>query len=180
MEPREEGREMRSVLVYTLHGTVEGDLPVNSRLRTLDFLNAPHKFVTLEATKIAFPGWSFDTGPLSLNKEMILFVTELGQEPPTTDERVEAAHFLRSAVRLRLADFDVQGYMHVRGLNDPLMRLSQNRQTFLALTAASVVGKDTEFATGFLAVNPLHVLAAQMIHVDEAVTRSRVGTAEAI
>ena len=53
MEPARDELETRSVLVHTLYGAVERSLAINSRLRTLDFLNVPHKFVTIDATEIA-------------------------------------------------------------------------------------------------------------------------------
>ena len=166
MDPQGSGREDRPVLIHTLHGAVEGRVTVNANLRTLDYLNVPHKFVTVDATEIGLSGWSFDTGIISINKELTLFAMELQNQVMMTDARVEAHHYSREAVRLRLADFDIQGYMHVRGMTDPMMRLSQNKQPFIALTSVSVVGDEAEYATSFLAVNPLHITAAQNIRQD--------------
>jgi hypothetical protein len=56
----------------------------------------------------------------------------------------------------------------VRGIHDPVMVLNQERMSFLALTAASVVAPDFELAARFLAVNPSHVLAAQTMSPAEA------------
>ncbi len=157
-----EERELRRVRVQTSHGAIDGDLAINPRVRTLDELNAAScKFFTIRASEVTLPGASFEAGPLGLNKESILFVTELSERTRTSDQRVERSHFVRSAVRLRVGEFDIQGYLHVRGLRDPLVWLNHSRQPFVALTSASVIGPSAEFATAFLAVNPRHVLAAQ-------------------
>lgn len=155
-------KELRPVTVRTSHGTIEGDLPISPRLRTLDELNlAAHKFLTIRASEVNLPGDSFEGGLVGINKDSILFVTEIAACGPRTDHRVERSHYRRSAVRLRVGEFDIQGFLHVRGLRDPLVWLSQNRQPFVALTSASVIGPSAEFATSFIAVNPRHVLAAQ-------------------
>jgi hypothetical protein len=160
-------RKPRPVLIHTLRGSVEGCLDVNPEVRTLDFINVPSRFVTVDATDIAVADWSFEPGRLAINKDLIVFVTELTGEAPATDRRAEAAHFTREGISLRVADCDVKGYMHVRGVQDPLMWLSRSRQTFLALTSVSVVGPDFELATGFLAVNRAHILAVQTMALDE-------------
>jgi hypothetical protein len=157
------GREARPILVQTLHGRIKGLLHINSRLRTLDHLNLNKKFLTIEAPEIALPGWSFEAGNLSINTDQILFVMELKDTLPTSDQRVEASHFTRTAIRVRLDDYDLQGFIHVRGVGDPVARLSQNKQPFIALTSVSVVGPESDFATSFLALNPLHILATQEI-----------------
>ena len=161
-------RKRRPVLIHTLRGSVEGSLHVNPGVRTLDFLNVPHRFVAVDATEIAVADWSFEQGRLAINKDLIVFVTELTDEAPATDRRAEAAHFTREGISLRVADCDVKGYMHVRGVHDPMTWLSRSQQSFMAVTSASVVGPDFELATGFLAVNPAHILAVQTMELDEA------------
>jgi hypothetical protein len=66
---------------------------------------------------------------------------------------------------LRIAEFDIQGFLHLRGVRDPLVWLNQSRQPFLALTAASVIGPGVEFAVSFIAINPRHMLAAQCLRI---------------
>ena len=104
-------RKRRPVLIHTLRGSVEGSLHVNPGVRTLDFLNVPHRFVAVDATEIAVADWSFEQGRLAINKDLIVFVTELTDEAPATDRRAEAAHFTREGISLRVADCDVKGYM---------------------------------------------------------------------
>lgn len=161
-------RTRRPVLIHTLRGSVEGNLEVNPDVRTLDLINIPHRFVPVETTEIAVADWSFEQGRLAINKDLIVFVTELTDAAPATDRRAEAAHYRREGISLRVADCDVKGYMHVRGVNDPLVWLSLVRQPFMALTSASVVGPDFELATGFIAVNRAHILAVQTLVLDEA------------
>jgi hypothetical protein len=138
-------RQQRPVLIHTLRGTVEGSLEVNPNVRTLDVLNLPHRFVTIDASEI-----------------------ELSDDVFTSDRRAEAAHFTREGISLRVADCDVKGYIHVRGVHDPLIWLNQSRQPFMALTSASVVGPDFELAASFLAVNPAYILAVQTMDLNEA------------
>lgn len=161
-------RQRRPVLIHTMRGSVEGDLQVNPDVRTLDVLNIPHRFLTVDASEIAVADWSFEPGRLAINKNLIVFVTELTDQAPATDRRTEAAHFTREGISLRVADCDVKGYMHVRGVHDPLIWLSHSKQPFMALTSASVVGPDFELAAGFLAVNPGHILAVQTLELNAA------------
>jgi len=161
-------RKPRPVLIHTLRGSVEGSLRVNPEVRTLDFLNVPQRFITVDATDISVADWSFEPGRLAINKNLIVFVTELTDEATATDRRAEAAHFTREGISLRVADCDVKGYMHVRGVHDPLIWLSHSKQPFMALTSASVVGPDFELAAGFLAVNPAHILAVQTLELNAA------------
>jgi hypothetical protein len=156
------------VLIHTLRGSVEGNLQVNPDVRTLDLINIPHRFVTVETTEIALADWSFEQGRLAINKDLIVFVSELTDDAPVTDRRAEAAHYTREGISLRVADCDVRGYMHVRGVNDPLVWLSLIRQPFMALTSASIVGPDFELATGFVAINRAHILAVQTMNLNEA------------
>ena len=168
MSIQESDEKNRAVLVQTVHGAVEGFLNVDSRLRTLDHLNvACPKFLTIQTNGAGFSGWSFGRGLLALNVESVLFVMELEDTVPTSDYRVEATRFTRTAIRLRVGHYDVQGFIHVTGLTGPLNRLNQNKQGFVALTAVSVIGRDSEFSTSFLAVNPRHIHAAQEIPIEQ-------------
>ena len=153
----------RPVMVQTTRGTVEGRAVVHPGIRTLDWLNHSQRFLEIEITSSSVTDWSFDQGLVGINRDMVLFVAELTDKLPTTDARVEAAHYSREAVALRVGEFDVKGYLHVRGILDPLIRLSRRDGEFTALTSASVLGPEVELASSFLAVNPDHVLGAQPI-----------------
>lgn len=149
--------DRRPVLIQTLHGPIEGGLYVHRGLRTLDWLNREQRFVRIYVSETT---WAFESGCMDVNKELVLFVAELADRAPMSDARAEAVHFTREAISLRVAEYDVKGFMHVRG-QDPSMVLNRHRQPFVALTSASVFGPDLELATTFLAVNPDHVLGVQ-------------------
>jgi hypothetical protein len=160
-QPPETGE--RGIRVHTTQGVIEGSLLVNDGVRTSDHLNlAGRSFLDVRREESSFPR-SFGPGSLAVARSCILFITETGDLNPRTDSRIEASRFSRVALRLRVGDYDVQGFLHVPVLSSPMKRLTQNRQPFVAFTAASVVGPDTEFATAFLAVNVDHLLAVQEI-----------------
>lgn len=155
-------REQRPVLIHASRGTLEGELGIGAALRTLDRLNLlHHAFVTIENPRVVAGDWSIEPGTLLLNTSCILFVVELSSRRLEVCDAGEAARFSRSAVRLQVGDYEIQGFLHVPGKGRPLIRLKQDRHAFLAVTSASVVGPDTAFASSFLAVNRAHVLAAQ-------------------
>jgi hypothetical protein len=158
--------ERRSVLVHTIRGPIEGHVRVNHGVRTLDWLNLTRRFVPLEASDSVGGDWPPGPGRVGLNKALIQFVAELCDQPET-DPRVEATHYSREAVSLKLEDCDVTGYLHVRDINDPLLRLSRSDDSFIALTSASAVGPDFELAATFLAVNPAHVLCIRLIDLED-------------
>ena len=155
-------REQRPVLIHASRGTLEGELGIGTALRTLDRLNLlHHAFVTIENPRVVAGDWSIEPGTLLLNTSCILFVVELSSRRLGVCDAGEAARFSRSAVRLQVGDYEIQGFLHVPGKGRPLIRLKQDRHAFMAVTSASVVGPDTAFASSFLAVNRAHVLAAQ-------------------
>jgi hypothetical protein len=160
-------REQRPVLIYTVRGTLEGELQVGAALRTLDRLNLSHQaFVTIENPGVLSGGWSMEHGALVLNTSSILFVVE--RSNPTRGGSVSggSARFSRSAVRLQVGEFEALGFLHVPGNGRALARLQQDRHAFLALTSASVTGPDTAFVSSFVAVNRARVLAAQELGPD--------------
>ncbi len=67
----------------------------------------------------------------------------------------------RAPVVLRVGDFSIEGSVHVLGNGTAMARLQQQGHTFVALTAASVVGASFRFETPFLAVNRRHVTAVR-------------------
>jgi hypothetical protein len=168
MENEIEGREKRQVLIQTIHGAIEGCVTTGKQIRTLDDLNMfSRKFLRVEDTTTASASWSFSPGTVGINTSSILFVIERSQFKRKSGKRVEAARFNRAAVMLRVGEFDIQGFVHVPGRGDILTRLNRDKYPFIALTSASVLGPDSEFAAPFLAVNRSHIMAAQEIGQDE-------------
>jgi hypothetical protein len=159
----------RGVRIQTLMGEIQGWLPANPITRTLDDLNlASRAFAVVHDPTGNYETGSLRSGPLAINKASILFLTESYSPPEQTAHRRGPGPYARAGVRLRIADFDIVGYVHVPPGGDPMMRLNQSGQPFLALTAASINGPDGDFVTPFLAINRMHILAAQEVesHVE--------------
>jgi len=164
MDNESDGRERRQVHVQTIHGAIEGYVETGARIRTLDDLNMfSRKFLRIEDAVVSSNVWSFDSGTIGVNSSAILFVIERTRFKRKPGKRVEAARFNRAAVRLCVGEYEIQGFLHVPGRGDVLTRLNRDKYPFIALTSASVVGPDSEFAAPFLAVNLEHVMAAQEI-----------------
>lgn len=167
MDNELDGRERRQVHVQTIHGAIEGYVETGARIRTLDDLNMfSRKFLKIEDAVVSSAIWSFDKGAVGVSTSAILFVIERTQFKRKSGKRVEAARFNRAAVRLCVGEYEIQGFLHVPGRGDVLTRLNRDKYPFIALTSASVVGPDSEFAVPFLAVNLKHVMAAQEILED--------------
>ena len=167
MEDSQIRREQRPVTIQTSRGTLEGELEIGVTLRTLDRLNLlQHAFVTIEKPRVVNGDWSIEPDTLVLNTSCILFVVERSNPKREHSDLVESARFSRSAVRLQVGRFEIQGFLHVPGEGRTLVRLKQDQHAFLALTSASVVGPDTAFASSFVAVNRAHLLAAQEMDHD--------------
>jgi len=168
-------QERRPVLIHTLVGSIEGSLTVNPFVRTLDYLNLAQRFLPLECEAIeGLP--SFGPGRIGVNKELVLFIAELTDDAPGAP-RAEALHFSRRAVGLRLADCEIEGYMHLRGIQDPIALLNHHPHEFVALTSASVVGPNLELASTFLAINPAFVTTVRVQHPTSASTPIRAAGA---
>jgi hypothetical protein len=164
MDNELDGRERRQVFVQTIHGSIEGYVETGARIRTLDDLNMfSRKFLRIDDAVVSSPVWSFDSGTVGVNSSAILFVIERTRFKRKSGKRVEAARFNRAAVRLCVGEYEIQGFLHVPGRGDVLTRLNRDKYPFIALTSASVIGPDSEFAAPFLAVNLMHVMAAQEI-----------------
>lgn len=164
-------QERRPVLIHTLVGSIEGSLTVNPFVRTLDYLNLAQRFVPVECEELeGLP--SFGPGRIGVNKELVLFIAELADDAAGTP-RVEAMHFSRRPVGLRLADCEVEGYMHLRGIQDPIALLNHHPHEFVALTSASVVGPNFELAATFLAINPAFVTTVRPQHATSALAATR-------
>jgi hypothetical protein len=154
----------RPVLIRTVFGSIEGSLSSSRMLRLLDDLNVVAKrFLTVNDPVFLSGPWSRGDGPITINRDAIVFVRELqGCPPPPGNLRV-ASRFTRSAVELLLTDYAIQGFVHVTPDGHPMSRLNQGDHVFVALTSVTVVGPGEQFATPFLAVNRSHVLAARSI-----------------
>ena len=150
----------RTVRIETLHGSVEGHVLISQLMRTLDELNMVAKaFLIVHSPVLDGTGWSFRDSELSVNKSTILFLAELSSQDGALTQT--AVDFTRAPVRLRVGAFDIEGTVHVPPHGDPLLRFNQDTHPFIALTAGSVVGTDTQFEAPFLAIKRSHVLAVQ-------------------
>jgi hypothetical protein len=153
-------RSERLISVQTTAGRVEGSLRIAARLRTLDDLNLVSKnLVALRSARPDDETWSFSEGELSIHKASIVFVHEL--DAPSVQSGVSFGRFTRSAVRLKVGAFDIQGFVHVPPGGVAIKRLDQGNHPFVSLTSVLVSGPDGEFTAPFLAVNRNHIIAAQ-------------------
>jgi hypothetical protein len=167
-----DGRQERKVRVQTLSGPIEGSLLINARLRTLDDLNVVSKrFVTLHSVGSASHDWSFDEATLAVNKSSILFLQELSAQSVQPGSQFD--RFTRASIRVRVGDFDIQGFVHVPPGGAAMKRLDQNNHAFVSLTSALITGPDTQSTAPFLAVNRNHIIAAQEVgQVESASVKS--------
>jgi len=162
-------RPERRVRCQTINGVVEGSLLVSPRLRTLDDLNnVPSNFVTLYQPVAVETGWPLSGSPVAINKDSILFVTELTAFAGTGG--MHPGDHTRSPITLQLSEHLLNGFVHLPPNGDPIVRLNQDTHPFLALTAASVLGPNGPFTAPFVAVNRVHVLVAQQMSGGERET----------
>jgi len=173
MPPELDGSDERRIRVHTLHGTVEGTIHTNSGVSTMHYLNVAasvQEFLTLHPPLTCSSHWMLDEGPLAVAVDSILFAVERSEFTPRPGDPREAAQFQRTAIRLRLADHVVDGFMHVPPGADPINRLNQNRHPFVALTVVSVMGPHEQFAASFLAANRRYITAVQEIAAEPDVS----------
>lgn len=158
----------RRVLIQTEKGRIKGWLGASAVVRTLDDLNVVSRnFITLGDPVGRSGAISTEGGPLAVAKSAALFVTELDETVPRPGNRAQAARFYRSPVKLWVADFCIQGFVHVPRGGTVMNRLNQPGHAFIALTSVSVIGPETELARPFLAVNREKILAAEEIRHEE-------------
>ena len=156
------GRVFRRVRVQLAHGALEGGLCVGEQVRTLDDLNmASVRFVTLVDAVGEGAGFPLGDSPVAVHKSKILFLVETGEPPARLGRSAIAQRMHRARIRLRVADFLVEGSVHVPYGGRPLLRLKQEGHPFLALTDARVVGPYATLEAGFLAVHRDHVIVGQ-------------------
>jgi hypothetical protein len=147
---------------------IEGNLAIGQQVRTLDYLNRGSlRFMPLRAAKSISPFPALQGDAVSLNMAPILWVTEMQAMRPGGLSKAKP-HLNRCAVRFCLPGCEALGFLHTPAQGDPFARLNQDRGAFLALTSVSLIGADTEMTVEFLAVNSLHVLAAEIIAQDDA------------
>jgi len=160
-----ENRVVRPVRIFADRLTFDGLLNISLGGRTLDELNLEARsFLTLATPRLVGGAWEMAEGPIAVNKASILFVVEipeLGMTLRRTDEDPELRRFGRAAIRLRVAEFSVEGYVHTGSGGSSLLRLNQTAHRFIALQSAVVTGPGHEFSSSFLAINRAHVLSAQ-------------------
>ena len=173
-------RQDRAVRLATVDGDVVGKLRLSELLRTLDGLNVVSKyFVAVHDAELSATGWSFEGGMLAINKNAILFATEITAFEPPKEQR--HGDYTRRAVRIQVATFQVEGFVHVAHGGSALARLNQDTHPFIAITSASVAGPGAPFGTPFLAVHRRHIQAVQELRgeLGEPVSAGAAGTATA-
>jgi hypothetical protein len=160
-----ENRVVRPVRIFAERLTFDGLLNISLGARTLDELNlSSRSFLTLSTPRLIGGSLELIDGPIALNKASILFVLEipdLGASLGRTDDDPELHRFGRAAIRLRVNEYVVEGYVHTGPGGSPLMRLHQSAHPFIALQSAVVTGPGNDFGAPFLAINRAHILSAQ-------------------
>ena len=79
----------RAVRLHTEHGTASGMLRVAERLRTLDDLNiSGRNFINLHDVSFEPPSWRFGPGAVSINRDNVYFVIEVGETPRRRGEQL--------------------------------------------------------------------------------------------
>jgi hypothetical protein len=160
-----DGQIHRPVRVQTRHGVIEGYLTSSSMIRLLDDLNlVNHSFRTIQSPVVSDADWSVENSPLALHRDSIMFVSERDDAPPLPANHAAkaiTARYARRTLRLRIGPFVVEGLVHVPPGGTALSRLFYERHPFLALTEATVTGHGVGLEVPFIAVNRVHVTAAQ-------------------
>ena len=154
-------KEARPIRVVTVDDVLEGELQVGSGLRTLDDLNlVTQRFIMLHSPKSIRKCREFESGPVAINKNSILFVCELDEPAPLVDG---IDRFTCATVRLQLLQYEIEGFVHVPPGGAPLKRFDQERHPFVSLTSALVTEGDEGETAAFVAVNCIYVSTAQAI-----------------
>jgi hypothetical protein len=160
----QDGRPLR---LWTTGGVFEGRLRTGT-LRTLDELNRGGKlFLTIDAPQSVTEPWGLEQGAISLNRDALLFVVELGSPPVLAGGQY--GKFTRAGIQLRMRDFLIQGFVHVMPGGVAMKRFDHEHHPFVALTSAMLRGQDLEQTTPFVAVNRAHVIAVQAVGQSEPV-----------
>jgi len=166
MQRELEGSEGRRIRVYTTHGSVEGQLRTNRGISTMHYLNVAattNPFLSLRPPLFCSGDWMFGDSILAVAMDSILFVTESSEYQPRPGNEREASRFKRVPIRMRLANYVIDGHIHVPPGSNPIARINQDRHAFIAMTVVSVMGPQEQFATSFLAANRRYITAIQQI-----------------
>jgi hypothetical protein len=163
-----QNRVVRPVRIVTGSLTLDGLLNISLGGRTLDELNlTSRRFLTLSTPRLISGAWDLGEGSVAVQKSAILFVLEipdLGASLEKGDQDLDLRRFGRAAMRLRIGEHAVEGYVSTGPGGSPLIRLNQSAHPFIALQSAVVTGRGIEFSTPFLALNRDHILSAQEMY----------------
>ena len=178
-----ENRVVRPVRIFAEQLTFDGLLNISLGARTLDELNlGARSFLTLATPQLVAGSWELLEGPVAINKASVLLVLEipdLGVSLERTDEEPELRRFGRAAIRLRVREYAVEGYVHTGPGGSSLTRMNQSAHPFIALQSAIVTGSGVDFSTSFLAINRAHILSAQeMFSVNLVAEEVAAGTGD--
>lgn len=166
MQRELEGTDDRRIRIHTNHGSVEGLLRTSTGISTMHYLNVvstTQKCLTLRPPLVCSHDWLSEDGLLAVATDSILFVVELSEFVPRPGDPQEAAQFQRAAVRLLLADYIIDGFVHVPPGGTPISRVSQDPHPFIAMTSVSVIGPDEQFTAPFMAACHRNIVAVQEI-----------------
>ena len=122
-------------------------------------------FRTIQSPRVQ-DGWDVEDAPLAIHRDSILFVMETKDAPPLPSNRaatLDAARHTRAALRLRMGEFVLEGFVHVPPGGTPLSRLFHDRHAFMAFTSVTVTGPNGTVEAPFVAVNRAHVSSAQEV-----------------
>jgi len=123
MERELDGPHQRRIRIQTHHGSIEGALTTSSGTSTMHYLNvisSSQNFLQIKPPVTCTGNWRFEDAPLAVATDSILFVTELAECVPTPGDPHAAARFKRARIRLRLDEYDIDGYVHVPPGGDPI------------------------------------------------------------
>jgi len=175
MQRELDGSHSRHLRLVTRHGAVVGQLRTNENVSTLHYLNVAamsRNFLVMQPPITPSKGWNISEGAIALSISTVLFAQELSEYVPVAGDPVAAAEYERCAVRLNVGDYAVEGFLHLPHGADPITRLNQDPHAFFALSSASVMGPDSQFAAAFLAVKRSEVIAVQAIEIDATLDAS--------
>lgn len=167
----------RAIRVTTAEGSVEGNLRISPKLRTLDDLNlVARRFVNLHDATSVTTNWKLGRGMLAVNKASILFVREVAPPPPRPSGQFGS--YSRASVKLCLKGYEIEGFVHVPAGGVVMKRLDQGNHPFISLTDVLIVGEDEQRTAPFVAVNRNFITAAQEIEPEETTAVASSACAE--
>ncbi len=173
MERELDGRARRRIRVHTRDGYVEGELSTNESTSTLHYLNvttSTRSFLSIQPPLTTSQDWFLDDTALQLSMDSVLFVVELSDFKPPQGDPTAASMYSVAPVRVRIGSYTIDGDVHVPPQGTPADRLNYERHPFVAMTSASVIGPDVQFAAAFVAVNRGYISGIQEIVLDEVET----------